>query len=115
MNMSHLRIVFLTLTIVGVALPYVILVPFIAEHGLNLKLIVQEITDNTMAAFGWADIIISAIVLLVAAFALGVVRLRQAVVVTLLTCCAGVSAGLPLFVYFMISNNSHKNYTDSNE
>lgn len=98
------RSVFIIFTIVGIVVPYSIFLPFIIEHGFNIPLIIQEAAANRIASFAWLDVIISALVLLTAGFGGKLISVRQALPVTIATCLAGVSAGLPLFFYFLLSN-----------
>lgn len=97
-----LRCGFLVLAIIGVAVPYAAFIPFILDNGLNLPLIIEQAGENRIAAFAWLDVIVSAAALLVAAFSREFITFKQALVVTVLTCLAGVSAGLPMLFYFAI-------------
>lgn len=102
---STLKPILIIFTIIGIALPYSAFIPFLVMHGLDIPLLVQHITASKVAAFAWIDVIISAIVLLLMAYSGRIITIKQAVLVTLLTCTVGVSAGLPLFFYFFVSNS----------
>ena len=91
-------------TIVGVVVPYAALIPFLIEHGLDIARIVDEITATRLGAFAWLDVLVSAVVLLLAAFGTGWISTGRALWVALATCLAGVSAGLPLFFCFVVGN-----------
>lgn len=104
MNKSFLTPLLLILTALGVIIPYIAFIPFIIEHGLNIQLLIEQAIANRIAAFAWLDVIISAVTLLFVAFSGKLVTIKQAVGTTLLTCLAGVSAGLPLFFYFLFTN-----------
>ena len=96
----RLRHVYLLLCVVGAALPYWKLVPWILDHGLNLSLLVQELFATRIGAFFGLDVIVSAFVLFVFIFAEG----RRAAVSLLWlpiigTLLVGVSLGFPLFLY----------------
>lgn len=106
MNPSVLKPLLIALTIIGVVIPYVAFVPFIMQHGLDVPLIIEQAAATRIAAFAWLDVLVSAIVLLIVAFGGRQITLRQAVCVALLTCAAGVSAGLPLYFYFSLSNRT---------
>lgn len=106
MKLSVLKLLLIALTIVGVVIPYIAFVPFIMQHGLDMPLIIEQAAATRIAAFAWLDVLVSAIVLLIVAFGGRQVTLRQAVCVTLLTCAAGVSAGLPLYFYFSITRHA---------
>lgn len=104
MQEKHLAFLFAALTAVGVVVPYAALVPFLFEHGVDTTRIVDEITATRLGAFAWLDVLISALVLLLAAFGTGWISTGRALGVTLATCLVGVSAGLPLFFYFVVGN-----------
>ncbi len=95
MQEKHLAIAFAALTVVGVVVPYAALVPFLIEHGLDTAQIVDEITATRLGAFAWLDVLISALVLLLAAFGTGWITTGRALWVALAMCLVGVSAGLP--------------------
>ena len=108
---SPLKYIFLALVVVGTVVPYLAFVPFVAEHGLDVPLLIEQASANRIAAFAWLDVIVSAVVLLVAVYSRQFVTLKQAGIVTVLTLAAGVSAGLPMFLYFMVAkqeNNKKK-------
>jgi hypothetical protein len=73
------------------------------NHGFDIPLVVEQAAANRLATFAWFDVIISAIVLLVMAFSQRFITPKQSIGVAVLTLCAGVSAGLPLFFYFALS------------
>ncbi|MFZ2529446.1 MAG: DUF2834 domain-containing protein [Rhodococcus sp. (in: high G+C Gram-positive bacteria)] len=93
------------MTVVGVAVPYAALVPFLIEHGFDPARIVDEVTATRLGVFAWLDVLVSALVLLLAAFGAGWISTGHALWVALATCLAGVSAGLPLFFYFVAVGN----------
>ena len=96
----RLRHVYLVLCIAGTILPYWKLVPWIAEHGLNLPLLCAELFSTRIGAFFGLDVIVSAVVLFVFILTerrrLSVPRLWLPIAGVLLV---GVSLGLPLFLY----------------
>lgn len=104
---TPLKYILLVLVALGVIVPYIAFVPFVAEHGLNVPLLIEQAGANRIAAFAWLDVIVSAVVLLVAAYSRQFVTLKQAVIVTVLTLAAGVSAGLPMFLYFMVAKQEN--------
>ena len=108
MRTQQLRYVFLLLAIAGVALPYMAFVPFLLTEGFNLTLFFEQATANRISQFAWLDVIVTAITILFAAFAGQFVTKKQALLVTVLTFCAGSSAGLPLLLYFML--DKHRGY-----
>jgi hypothetical protein len=94
------RTLYLALCVVGVVLPYSQLIPFLREHGLDLRLFFDQLFSNRIGAFfGW-DVIVSSVVL----WALVFIEGRRAGVKHLWAPLAanlavGVSLGLPLFLY----------------
>ena len=103
---KQLQIVFLWLTIIGIVIPYYFLLAHITSHGLEPSAIVNEIAQSRMSSFAWADVIISALALLIFAFTANVFSKRQLAIITALTLTVGVSAGLPLMFYFL-AGSSH--------
>jgi hypothetical protein len=96
-----LESVYLGLALVGAALPLAAFLPWLAEHGLAPDLFIQDLFANRIAAFfGW-DVIVSAIVVLVAVVA-GRGRLSNAQRLSVVagTLLIGVSFGLPLLLLF---------------
>ena len=90
--------VYLGLAFIGLILPYSQFVPFLIENGLNLSLTIQEITGYRLSAFAWLDVIITAVVVIVAISEEKnkLSRWWMPVAATLLV---GPSCGLPLFMY----------------
>ena len=95
-----IRQVYLILCIVGFLLPYSQFVPWVALHGVPLRLFVQDLFANRIAGFFAMDVLVSAYVLCVFVSVegrrLGIRRGWVPIVATLLV---GVSLGLPLFLY----------------
>ena len=92
--------VYLALCVAGTVLPYSQLLPFLREHGLDLRLIVEQLFANRISGFFGLDVIVSSIVL----WAFVAVEARRAAVKHLWAPIAasltvGVSLGLPLFLY----------------
>ena len=91
---------YLLFCIVGTVLPYSQLLPFVRAHGLDLRLICEQLFANRISAFFGLDVVVSALVLFVFVVAegrrLGMRILWLPVATTLVV---GVSLGLPLFLY----------------
>ena len=85
-------------SVLGLILPYSQLVPYIFEHGINVGLIVNEIRSSRIAAFGWLDVIVSAIVLVIIILE-EKERVKYWWMPIIATFTIGVSCGLPLFYY----------------
>jgi Terpene cyclase DEP1 len=91
---------YLSLAVVGAILPYSQFVPWLLDHGLDLRLLLSELFSTRMGAFFGLDVLISTVALL------GFIRRESelravphrwlSVVATLFI---GVSCGLPLFLY----------------
>ncbi len=94
------KTVYLALCLPGAVLPYWIFVPWAMDHGLNLRLLVQELFSTRIGAFFGMDVLVSAVAL---AVFISIERRRHPVrawwlpVIALLT--VGVSLALPLFLY----------------
>lgn len=94
------KTLYLLLCILGLLLPYAEFVPWVLQHGLNLRLFVQELFANRIGAFFGMDVIVSAIALLVfTRFESTRLGIGKRWVVVLATLTVGVSLGLPLFLY----------------
>jgi Terpene cyclase DEP1 len=96
----RLKTTYLILCVLGVALPYWQLAPWLLEHGLDLPLFFRQLFENRVGAFFGMDVFVSAAALLVFTRAEG----RRAGVrgfwpVVLAVAAVGVSLGLPLFLY----------------
>ncbi len=93
------KTVYLLLCIAGFAIPYSQFVPWLLEHGLNLRLFVQELLANRISAFFGADVLVSAVAVCIFArfeqHRLGRARLLPLLAVLL----CGVSLALPLLLY----------------
>jgi len=94
------KTIYLLLCIVGLAAPYAAFIPWLAEHGPNGRLFVQQLFANRISAFFFIDVLVSAIVLLRFAAVESVrLHLRSRWIILLATLLLGVSLGLPLFLY----------------
>lgn len=98
MKPKHL---YLALSVAGLIIPYGAFAPWVAEHGLNLRLFVAELFATRIGAFFGLDVLVSAIVLF---RFIAVERSRLSIrlwwVPIAAVLCVGVSLGLPLFLYF---------------
>src|ERR671924_333068 len=97
MTIKHL---YLALCAVGTLLPYSQFVPFLREHGLDVRLFVEQLFATRVSAFFALDVIVSSVVLWSFVFVegprRGVKRLWMPIAASLLV---GVSLALPLFLY----------------
>ena len=92
--------VYLLLCAAGTVLPYTQLIPFLREHGLDMRVFFEQLFANRIAGFfGW-DVIVSSLVLWTFVWVEGRrsgVRHLWAPIASNLA--VGVSLGLPLFLY----------------
>ena len=94
--------VYLFLCLLGTVLPYSQFILWITENGPDLPLLIEQITSSRIAAFGWLDVAVSAIVLFVFIFTSGVEsRVAKLWLPAAGTLIVGVSLGLPLFLYLV--------------
>jgi hypothetical protein len=97
MRPKHL---YFCLAVLGLVLPYSQFVPFLQEHGLDLRLMIDQLFANRISAFFGLDVIVSAVVLWifvrVEGRRLGMSRLWVPLLAVL---TVGVSLALPLFLY----------------
>lgn len=95
-----MRWVYLCLVVLGTLLPYSQFVPWLAEHGPNVRLLFIELFLGHVSAFFGLDAILSALVLLVFIFSEGTRRkMGMLWLPVAATCLIGVSCGFPLFLY----------------
>lgn len=95
-----MRRYYLLLAVVGLVLPYSQFLPWLAEHGLNLPLLVAELFSTRPGGFFALDVLISAVALIVFIRSDGsrhAVRMQWLPIAA--TCLVGVSCGLPLYLY----------------
>ncbi len=93
------RITYLLLCIAGTILPYLFLVPFLREHGLDLRLIVEQLFANPISSFFGMDVIVTTVCLWVFLFFEGrKLRVKHLWAPVIASLTVGVSLGLPLFL-----------------
>lgn len=93
------KLIYLLLCIFGFVLPYSEFVPFILEHGLDIKLFFEQLFANKISGFFGMDVIVSSLVLWTFVFTEGI-RLKMQNLWIYVACnlLVGVSLGLPLFL-----------------
>jgi hypothetical protein len=92
--------VYLCLAVLGTLLPYSQFVPWLAEHGPNVRLLFMQLFLGHVSAFFGLDAILAALVLLVFIFCEGARRKMSMLWLPVaVTCLIGVSCGFPLFLY----------------
>jgi hypothetical protein len=94
------KTLYLLLCVAGTLLPLSQLVPFVRDHGLDLRLFFEELFSTRIGAFfGW-DVIVSSVVLWVFVLLEGRrADIRNLWVPIAANLIVGVSLGLPLFLY----------------
>jgi hypothetical protein len=95
-----MRQLYLSLALVGAALPYSQFLPWLAEHGFNIRLLFAELFSTRAGAFFGLDVLVSAVVLVAFIRREGARQKMRALWLPIAaTCLVGVSCGLPLFLY----------------
>lgn len=94
------KAMYLALCVAGTLLPYSQLVPFLRDHGPDLRAFVDQLFSTRIGAFfGW-DVIVSSLVLWVFVGVDGRrERIRNLWIPIAANLAVGVSLGLPLFLY----------------
>jgi hypothetical protein len=94
------KTLYLILCFVGTIVPYLFLVPFLREHGLDFHLFFEQLFANSISGFFGVDVIVSSVCLWVLIWFEGrrlrVKHLWAPIVANLMV---GVCLGLPLFLY----------------
>ncbi|MEA5566911.1 MULTISPECIES: DUF2834 domain-containing protein [unclassified Anabaena] len=95
-----LKIIYLSLCILGTVLPYSQFIPFLLEHGLNITLFIQQLFVNRISSFFGMDLIISSLVFWVFVFWEGKhLKMPNLWIYIAANLLVGVSLGLPLFLF----------------
>lgn len=93
-----MQILYLFLCIAGAALPLSQFVPWLSAHGLNVPLLLQLATSSHIAAFAWADVVISGIAVAVFVLAESRKLTMRRPWLPLACLLVGPSLALPLFL-----------------
>ncbi len=93
-----MQIIYAVLCIVGTLLPLAQFSPWLADHGLNVPLLIQQAAAAPLAAFAWSDVVVSALVLIVFVLVEGRRLEMPRAWLSLLGLAVGVSLALPLFL-----------------
>lgn len=95
-----MRWAYLSLALIGAVLPFSQLLPWLDEHGPNVRLLFAELFSTRAGAFFGLDVLVSAVVLITFILREGSRRKMPGVWLPITaTCLIGVSCGLPLFLY----------------
>ncbi len=88
------------LCVLGTVIPYSQFVPFLREHGLDLRLLVEQLFANRISGFFGLDVILSAVTLWIFVRVEGKrARIRNLWAPLVAILLVGGSLGLPLFLY----------------
>ncbi|QFS51715.1 hypothetical protein GXM_09209 [Nostoc sphaeroides CCNUC1] len=88
------------LCVLGFVLPYSQFVPFILEHGFDIKLFFEQLFANRISGFFGMDVIVSSLVLWIFVFLEGTrLKIQNLWVYIACNLLVGVSLGLPLFLF----------------
>ena len=93
-----MQILYIFLCIGGTALPLSQFVPWLSAHNLDVLLLWQQATSSNIAAFAWADVLISGIVVAVFIVAEGRKLAMRRLWLPLSCLAIGPSLALPLFL-----------------
>jgi hypothetical protein len=92
---------YLVAAVLGAVLPLSQFIPFLATHGLDLKLIFTSLFSNGVSGFFGMDVIVSSLVLWLFVFSEGRrLRMKRLWVYVVCNLAVGVSLALPLFLLF---------------
>ena len=95
-----IQYLYLALCVLGVVLPYSQLLPFLREHGFDMRLLVEQMFANRISAFFGLDVVVSSLVLWAFVFIDGRRRkMRHLWLYVLSNLAVGASLALPLFLY----------------
>lgn len=94
-----MQIIYAILCVIGTVLPLAQFVPWLADRGLDLRLLVQEAVATPIAAFAWSDVLVSAVVVVVFILVEGRRLAMRRLWTPLLAISVGPSLALPLFLF----------------
>lgn len=94
-----MQFVYILLCLAGAALPLSQFVPWLSQHGLNVPLLLQQAVASPIAAFAWADVLVSGIAVAVWVIAEGRRLAMPRLWLPLASLAVGPSLALPLFLF----------------
>ncbi|MFM2311825.1 MAG: hypothetical protein RLZZ04_1101 [Cyanobacteriota bacterium] len=99
-----MQIIYFILAIVGFALPYLQLIPFFADHGLNLSLFWSQLFANQAASADTVDLFTSSFVFWIFVFKEGTKQQMKFLwIYVVVNLIIGLSCALPLFLGMRLS------------
>jgi hypothetical protein len=91
---------YLVLCLLGTVLPYSMLIQFLRDHGLNMRLFFEQLFANPVSSFFGLDVIVSTICLWVFIYFEGRrMRVPHRWIPVVASLTVGLSLALPLFLY----------------
>jgi hypothetical protein len=94
------KTIYLLLCLLGTILPYLFLVPFLREHGLDLRRLCEQLFANQISSFFGMDVMLASVCLWIFVYFEGRrSRVRHLWAPILASLTVGISLGLPLFLY----------------
>lgn len=94
-----MQVIYLLFCIAGAALPLSQFIPWLSAHGLDIPLLLQQATAERIAAFAWADVLVSGLVVMVFVIAEGRRLAMPRLWLPLASLAVGPSLALPLFLW----------------
>jgi TRAP-type uncharacterized transport system fused permease subunit len=95
-----LQYLYLILCVLGTVLPCSQLFPFLAQHGFNIPLLIEQLFANRISGVFGLDVMVSSVVLWVFVLTEGRrQRMKHLWIYLICNLAVGVSLGLPLFLY----------------
>jgi Terpene cyclase DEP1 len=92
--------IYLLICLLGFLLPYSQFLPFVLEHGLDIKLFFEQLFANKISGFFGMDVIVSSLALWTFVFWEGTrLKMQNLWVYVVCNLLFGVSLGLPLFLF----------------
>lgn len=92
--------IYLSLAVIGTVMPCAQFLPFLQEHGLDVRLFIDQMFANPVSGFFALDVVVSSVVLWVFVAVDGKrVHVRHLWAPIVANLAVGVSLGLPMFLY----------------
>jgi hypothetical protein len=89
--------IYAVLLALGTVIPFLQIMPWLVDHGLDVELFVEELFENPVSSFFALDVVMAVVTLLVLAVVDRELSSRQRIVVGV-SALLGASVGLPLYL-----------------
>jgi len=93
-----MQLIYMLFCLAGTALPLSQFIPWLAEHSLDVPLLLQQASAERIAAFAWADVLVSGLVVVVFVIVEGRRLAMPRLWLPLSALVVGPSLALPLFL-----------------